>query len=284
MKEFFEYIIKYLSYIKPADVIDIAIVSYVVYKIIFFIKETRAIQLLKGILLLLVVLQVSEWAKLNAINFILRNTLQWGLIAVIVIFQPEIRRILERMGRSRIGLPFFGYDEKDAEKEKKDAISAVTAAAAQFSESKTGALIVFERETRLGDVIRTGTLLEAKVSTELLGNIFFKNSPLHDGAVVIREDRVFAAACVLPLSQQDSISKELGTRHRAALGMSELSDAVTVVVSEENGKISIAADGVLTRNLNPETLERALTKALVLSAENKDKLSVSFRLWKGKTK
>jgi len=260
------------------DIVDIAIVAFVIYKGVSLIRETRAEQLIKGIVILLVVTQLSEWLQLNAINFILRNTMQVGVTALLVVFQPELRRALEHMGRSKFG-NLFSFDE-NIESDITSVIEEIAKAVQILSQNRIGALIVIERDTKIGDIIRTGIILDSAITAELLVNIFVPNTPLHDGAVIIRENKIMAAACFLPLTQNQDLSKELGTRHRAALGISENSDAVTIVVSEETGKISVALAGDLTRNLTIETLKKALTKTLQLNRHKKNKNKLM--LWKGK--
>lgn len=243
------------------DIFDILIVAYIIYKTFRLVKETRAEQLIKGIVILLVLLQLSYTLRLNAINFIIRNAMQFGVIAILIVFQPELRRALEKMGRSRFS-KFFVFDDSIEREALENIIKQISDACEVLSKDKIGALIVIERETKIGDIIRTGINLDSYISSELLLNIFTPNAPLHDGAVVIRENRIKAAGCFLPLTQNQYLSKELGTRHRAAIGISENSDAAVVVVSEETGKISIALDGDLTRNLTIETLKKALHKVL----------------------
>lgn len=253
--------------IKITDIIDILIVAFVVYKGFKFIRETRAAQLVKGIVMLLVAMQVSGWLHLNAIHYILTNTVQFGMLALLVVFQPELRRALEHMGRkSNIGDIFKNGENEAAPKQQY--IQEITQACRELSRTKTGALIVVERKTKLGEIIYTGTIIDARVSCELLQNIFFHNSPLHDGAVIVKDGRVHAAGCYLPLTEDNALSQELGTRHRAAIGMSETADCAVVVVSEETGKISIALAGNLQRNLTPETLYKALVH--VLGSQDKE--------------
>lgn len=259
MFDFFRQILPYFS-MSWIDIIDIIIVAFVIYKAISLVKETRAQTLLKGILILLVIMQLSSWMQLNTINYILRNIMQVGIIAVIILFQPELRRILDKVGRSNFGI--FKSDEKSEEAVFAETISAVADAATELSATKTGALMVILRQTKLGEVITTGTPVDAQISSQLLGNLFFPKSPLHDGAVIIDGNRVVAAACYLPLTDDRSLSKELGTRHRAGIGISETADCVVVIVSEETGKISLALNGNLTRNLSPESLKKWLEKLL----------------------
>lgn len=259
------YIRSFIQVLKITDLIDILLIAVIVYYLLKLIKETRAVQLIKGIIILFVIWQVSSWAHLNTLNYLLRNAMQVGMFAIVVIFQPELRRLLEKMGRSKVGkLIDFAAGTFDG---KEDAISEIVTAVTNMANTKTGALIVMERQTKLGDVIRTGTLINAAVSSALLENIFVPNTPLHDGAVIIRDEKIYTAGCFLPLTSNASLSRELGTRHRAALGISEASDALVIVVSEETGKISIAVNGSLTRNLTEEALKSALTKAFSQETE-----------------
>lgn len=251
---------------KINDFIDILIVAFVIYKAIKLLKETRAEQLVKGIVVLLVATQLSEWLQLNAINFILRNTMQVGVLALLVVFQPELRRALEQVGRSSLG-SFLRFDDFNSDINIKESIEQMCIAADKLAKERIGALIVIERETKIGEIIKTGTAIDARINAELLQNIFFPKSPLHDGAIVIRNNKIAAANCYLPLSQDMTISRELGTRHRAAIGISENSDAVVIVVSEETGKISVALNGDLTRNLTVENLNKALNRILIASNE-----------------
>lgn len=254
--------------LKITDLIDILLIAFIVYQLLKLIKETRALQLVKGILILFFALEISSWFHLTTLNYLLRSAMQVGMFAIVVIFQPELRSLLERVGRSNVGkIINIGTGAADSQTA---AIQEISQAAANLSAEKIGALIVIERETKLGDIIGTGTLIDAEVSSALLENIFVPKTPLHDGAVIIRGDRIHTAGCVLPLTSNENLSRELGTRHRAALGISEASDALVIVVSEETGKISIAASGALTRNLDKESLEAALKKA-ILTDEAKSK-------------
>lgn len=250
----------FLSTIRLADIIDIIIVSYIVYKVLVFFKNTRAYQLLKGIALLLVAAQLSELLHLMTINFILKNTLQLGLVAVVIIFQPELRSALAKMGSKKYFV--FNSDIKSDQTQVNYVAAQIKNACASLSEMRYGALIAVEKNIHLDDVVKVGTVLNSEVSSELLINIFIPNTPLHDGAVVISGNKIKSAACFLPLSQNESLSKELGTRHRAGLGLSETTDSLVVIVSEETGKISVAFEGTLTRNLSYETLEKVLIKNL----------------------
>lgn len=261
-----DYIRKFFLVVRPMDFVDIIIVAYVCYKAIKLVRETRAVQLVKGLLVLVIVMQISHWLQLNTINYILRNTMQVGVVALLVVFQPELRRALEKVGRSNISNILNPADNKIS-----DVADAISEAAESMSRDRVGALIVLERETRLGDIINSGTILNAAVSVPLLINIFVPNTPLHDGAVIIRGDIIVSASCILPLTHNDSLSRELGTRHRAALGVTENSDCVVVVVSEETGKISVATDGKMTRNLTPDALRRMIVSLMTSEAQLKKK-------------
>lgn len=247
------------------DLIDIAIVAYVSYKAIMLIKGTRAVQLIKGLVVLAISTKVSEWLGLYTINWLLRNTMTVGVIALLVVFQPELRRALEQLGRGRLFVtPFFSFSEEEVNK----MINEMARAVQVLASNKIGALIVIERETGLNDVIETGLEIGGKLTTELLLNIFIPNTPLHDGAVLIRNDKIMAAGCFLPLTENPNLSKELGTRHRAALGITEQSDAVSIIVSEETGVISVAVEGKLTRYLDIMTFKEMI-KSLLYTKEQK---------------
>ncbi|WP_050698441.1 diadenylate cyclase CdaA [Anaeromassilibacillus senegalensis] len=250
-----------------ADALDVLLVSFIIYNGIKLIRETRAEQLVKGIIILMLVYAASVVLQLNMMKTLLDYFFNFTIIALLVIFQPEVRRALEQIGRSKIGSQnWFQFSSEEVEKlqqQKRKCLNAVVDAAANFQKTKTGALIVFEMQTKLGDIIDTGTIVNAEPTVPMIGNIFFNKAPLHDGAMVIRDGVIYAAGCILPLTKSDNVSIELGTRHRAAIGMSENSDAVIVVVSEETGQISIAVNGVLTRNYTRETLKSAL-EALIL--------------------
>lgn len=241
--------------IAPGDVIDILMVAVVFYYVIKLVRDTRASQLVKGILLLLFVYLVTDILEFKVMGFFMKTMLTVSATALIVVFQPELRRALERMGRTRLpsGL-FSGMQSEEQLEAVRSMIEEVCEASDSLSRHKTGALMVFEMQTRLGEIIKTGTLIDCKPVAELIGNIFFPNAPLHDGAMIIRDARLHAAGCFLPLTENNELSKELGTRHRASLGMSENSDAIVVVISEETGTISVARNGVLTRDYTPQTL------------------------------
>ena len=236
------------------DAIDIIIVTFVVYYLLKLILETRAQQIIKGILVLVAATFVSDVLELHTLNWMCKGALTLGAVAVLIVLQPELRRALEFMGRGRIVSGIGGGDKENS----KRVVQAIASAVEKFSSEKTGALIVFERQTVLEDYAETGTILDAFITQQLLGNIFYEGAPLHDGAIIISGTKVYAAGCVLPLSNSQSISKDLGTRHRAGLGITEISDAVSLVVSEETGIISMAEDGKLERFLDARTVEKRL--------------------------
>ena len=243
----------------PADFIDIVIVAFLFYKALRFASNSRAGQLMKGIFLLLVLYLFAAEFDFSSTSYLLEQIFSFGVIAMVVVFQPELRHALESMGKSKISnLAFFNNEHLDDETLMKKCIAKVVDGVAELSKHNVGALIVFERETKLGEIIATGTIVNADPSKELIGNIFFHNAPLHDGATIIRGGRIYASGCFLPLSENYDISNMLGTRHRAALGMSENSDAVVVVVSEETGAISLARDGKLVRYIDAKALHDIL--------------------------
>lgn len=269
MSEIFNNII---SGVGITDVIDIAIVAYVIYKVLGFIRETRALQLVKGLLILVLVTVLSDKFNFYTLNWILRNTMTLGVIALVIVFQPELRRALEYVGRSKFITPQFAQMDKER---VKVITAAIIKAVDFFSSNKVGALIIMERETILNDIAETGTKIDAEISTELLGNIFYEGAPLHDGATIVRGDRIYAAGCVLPLTQSKTLSKDLGTRHRAGIGITENSDAIAIIVSEETGIISIAVDGKLSRFLDIKTVEKTLLN-IYLSQIHVEKVKVPF--------
>ncbi len=254
------------------DYLDIIVVAFLVYYLTKLVKETRAVQLLKGVAALALVYFVAAIAQLQTLQFIMNAVLSTGVLALIILFQPELRRVLERVAQTQLVTlkKFFSSGETTVEhfEETQNCINIVCEACKSLSKTRTGALMVFERETKLGEIIKTGTVVDAEPSTELIGNLFYVNTPLHDGAMVIRGGRLYASGCFLPLSQNYTISKEMGTRHRAALGMSENSDAVVVVVSEETGVISIAENGKIDRNYTPEGLRKRLRRELLKKQED----------------
>lgn len=277
MNQFMEFIRELFYNIRIQDFFDIAIVAYVFYRAIGLIKETRAGQLIRGIILILLATQISEWIGLYTIHWILRNTMTVGVIALIVVFQPELRRALEHLGRSRFFSNFF---DKQSDDQPTKTIEEIIKAVQVLAKEKTGALIVLERETKLGDVIETGIKMDALVSGELLVNTFIPNTPLHDGAMIIREDRIMASGCFLPLTENQNLSKQLGTRHRAGLGITESSDALVVIVSEETGIISLAMDGKLSRYLDIKSLKQILINLLVEKEPNP--LQFNWMKWRNK--
>lgn len=259
------------------DIIDILLMSYLVYLLIKLVRETRAGQLIKGILFIIAAYIISSQLGLKAISYIIKSTLDVGLLALLIMFQPEIRRALEKAGRTKVGINFLSFGENSDETSRwNTAIEAICDACVDLSATKTGALIVIERQTKLREQVENGTVLNAVPSKELFGNIFFKNTPLHDGAVIIRDGMVLAAACFLPKPQKEElINKKLGSRHRAAIGMSENSDAIVIVVSEETGHISIAENGGLTSDYTRFRLNEYLHEALIPKpAESKKKLPI----------
>lgn len=279
---FYESLINQMALLKLTDFIDIFIVTYIIYKVLKFIRDTRTVQLLKGVIVLIVAMQVSQFIKLHTVHYILSNAMQLGLIAILIVFQPELRRALEQLGQRTLS-QWFSFEERADDAEKERVIKEVKDSCVNMSKSRIGALIVMERETKIGDIVGTGITINADVSAELLTNIFVPKTPLHDGAVIIRNNKIEAASCFLPLSQNPNVSKELGTRHRAGLGMSEESDAVVIIVSEETGGISIACGGELNMKLSPETLEKTLAKIFDLDKKDtKSKKNIFARKEKNK--
>ncbi len=257
------------------DIIDMTIVAVVFYKLFMLIRETRAEQLIKGLLILLIATKLSQWSELYVTHFILQNTMTLGLIALLIVFQPELRRALEYIGRSSLlskSIAELAVEELD------EKVKEIVDAVASLSRQKIGALIIIERETGINDVIETGNVIESKISSSLLINIFIPNGPLHDGAVVIRNDRIMAAGCFLPLTENPNLSKELGTRHRAGIGITESTDALSVMVSEETGAISIAKEGKISRFLDVKTL----TKIIKDASSSDSNLSLIKLKWRHK--
>ena len=253
-------------------IIDIAIVLFLIYKALKLLKNTRVWQLLKGIFILIIITLLSEFFQLKILNSILSSAMVYGGIMLIVIFQPELRRGLEQLGTTNKIKKFF-INTKDVESRTKEMIYQVVIAATEMSKSRTGALIVIERDIKIKDIIDTGIYMNSEISPQLLVNIFVPKTPLHDGAIVISDNKIAAAACMLPLSNDQDIARELGTRHRAAIGISNQSDAIAVVVSEETGKISIAKDGTLIADVKEDVLKKILLKNLIIQPkqENNDK-------------
>ena len=242
-------------------ILDIIIVVFLIYCLVRILKGSRAWQLIKGIALLIIITALSGIFNLKILNSILTGIMNWGVIAIVVIFQPELRRALEQLGTNKF-IRFFGLDKDIANKTKED-IYKIVIATSELSKNKTGALIVIERDINIQDIISTGIPMDSEVSPQLLVNIFVPKTPLHDGAVVISNNKIAAAACVLPLADDTDIAKELGTRHRAAIGISKESDSIVVVVSEETGKISVAKDGTLIADVREDTLKKILISNVV---------------------
>ena len=268
MGDFFETLFDNIKLIRIGDIIDIAIVAFVIYHGIKLVKETRASQLIKGIIALMIFSQISEALNFNSVNFILDNTLQLGLIALLIVFQPELRRTLEKVGSTNL-TKLIKINDEPQETYTAEICSAVR----RLAYTKTGALIIIERQTKLGDLMSSGIAIDSKISDGLLENIFVPNTPLHDGAVIIGDGRIKAAACVLPLTENNSFSKELGTRHRAAIGVSEVADCIAVVVSEETGKISMALNGEITRDFTSATLKDRIDE--ILEADKASDIKIS---------
>ncbi len=259
------------------DLLDIIIVAFIIYKLVQIVRQTRAKQIIYGVLIIVGAWAVSSWLDMIALHSMLNIVIGQGVIALAVIFQPEIRSALELVSRTNISI--LGKKAKSADFTAiESSIEAVSRACQSFQNTKTGAIIVFEHKTRLGDIIKTGTVIDADTTTELLGNVFYPKTPLHDGAAIIRDGRLYAAGCILPLTQNNNLKKELGTRHRAAIGMSENSDAVVVVVSEETGIISVAMNGKLQRDFNVVTLRELLTRELLSDFADDDERSIIGRI------
>jgi len=263
---FWNQIVYAVSNIRVFDILDILVIALIVYKAIEFLRDSRAGQLVKGLIILLVAYGLATWWELAVLRWLLSIIVDSAVIALAVIFQPELRRILEKVGHTRFG----AASTQEGERRLSSCIDEVCKAAAVMQEKKIGALIVFECATQLGEIINTGTIVDAATSVSVVNNLFFPKSPLHDGAVIVRNGRIYAAGCILPLSQLDLSSSSMGTRHRAAIGMSENSDAVVLVVSEETGTISIAEGGNITRNYNAVTAAAELRR-LLLDNEDKQK-------------
>ncbi len=285
--EWFSNIISLFSTFKLADLIDIIIIAILIYGILKLVRDTRAEQLLKGIFLVLLFYALASIFNLTMVTSILKVFLDFSVIIIFIIFQPEIRKALEQLGRSKLSKSYLKIfqgglmSNADRDSEIK-AISDVADSAVIFSHTRTGALFVFERETKLTDIASTGTILNCETSTAIFGNLFFNKAPLHDGACIIRGGKVFAAGCILPLNSKEVGRKDIGTRHRAAIGMSEVSDAVVVVVSEETGQISVALNGVLTRDYDRDSLVTTLEEYLLPEEGEKAEIPAIFKKRKEK--
>ncbi|MGN0453072.1 MAG: diadenylate cyclase CdaA [Ruminococcus sp.] len=274
--EWFGNIVSLFSTFKITDFFDIAIVAILIYGILTFVRDTRAEQLLKGIILVLLFYGLAFIFDLTMVTSILKVIIEFSVIIIVIIFQPEIRKALEQLGRSKITKNFLkifksGFMTDSDRETGLKAISDVADSAVLFSHTRTGALIVFERETKLTDIASTGTTLNCETSTAIFGNIFFNKAPLHDGACIIRDGKIYAAGCILPLNSKEITIHDIGTRHRAAIGMSEVSDAVIVVVSEETGNISVAFNGILTRDYTREALVTFLEEKMLPDENDVDR-------------
>lgn len=264
IEQFLRTVQEYVKLIGFFDVLDMAIVAFVVYHIFRFVRRSRSGQVVKAILLIVLALGIANLLQLQVVSFVLNNAVELGFIALVIIFQPEIRRFLEQMGSGKIKEIFV---QETIDDELEYAIRETVEAYTSLSKDKVGALMVFERKTMLDDVLKTGTPLDARVSAELLKNLFWNKAPLHDGAVIVRNGRIVGAGCMLPMSGNVNISRDLGMRHRAGIGISENSDAVVALVSEETGSISVAINGMLKRHLAPATLEQMLRNELMPKQE-----------------
>lgn len=267
--DYIQAIMQNLMSLTVSDVIDIAVVSFLIYQIVKLVRETSSTRIIRGVIILIVAMWLSSILQLTMVNYLFRAVLTWGIVVIAIVFQPELRRILERVGKSKLSTLMIRNDTIPMEE---SVIREMVHACSEMSWSRTGALIIFERKENLSDIVRTGTVINADVKDELIRNIFYEGAPLHDGAMIIRDGRIHAAGCVLPLSPNLNLSKELGTRHRAAVGMSEKFDSVSLVVSEETGSISIAIDGELQRHLVPEQLEEILRAELLVHDLREDEL------------
>ena len=272
-----QYITGILTGISITDIIDIAIVSFIVYNLLGFLRSSRAAQLAKGIFVVIAIAFLADLCHLYVLSWMISRVLNIGLIAIVVVFQPELRRALDFLGRSsRIGIKQTSMSTEY----NMAVVEAIVGSVEYFSARKEGALIVVEQETALDDVAESGTIVDAKLTTEALNNIFYKGAPLHDGAVIVRGDRIYSAGCVLPLSQNQNLSRDLGTRHRAGIGISEVSDALVIIVSEETGIISTAKNGKLSRFLDLKSVEKQLLDAYLNGGREDTLLSKVTGLWR----
>ena len=266
--------IPYMTTIRIFDLIDIAIMSFAIYQLLWIMRKSSSGRVLKGIVVLIVAMALATRLQLTATTWVLNWVVEWGILVLVILFQPELRRGLERIGSGKLS-NMFSSQRPASPHDMETAIRETVEAYTSMSKDKVGALMVFERKNLLDDVIKTGTPLDCSVSSELLKNLFWNKAPLHDGAVIVREGRIVGAGCMLPLSGNVNLSRDLGMRHRAGIGMSEHSDAVVVIVSEETGSISAAMGGMLKRHLAPETLERLLRNEL-LSEQQEEEKSLNF--------
>jgi len=271
-----QYITGILTGISISDIIDIAIVTFIVYQLLGFLRSSRAAQLAKGIIMVIAIAFIADLCHFYVLSWLIGRVASIGLIALVVVFQPELRRALDFLGRSKIGLKQQSLNTEY----NLTVVEAIVRSIEYFSARKEGALIVVEQETALDDVAESGTVLDAKLTTEGLNNIFYKGAPLHDGAVIVRRDRIYAAGCVLPLSQNQNLSRDLGTRHRAGIGMSEVSDALVIIVSEETGIISVAKNGKLSRFLDLKSVEKHLLDAYLNSGQEDTLKGKLIGIWR----
>ena len=262
---FFKEFSSMLPTIKVMDIVDILVVAFLIYKVIMMVRSTSAARIAKSVLIILILAGVTQLLNMYLLNYILDKILEIGLVALIVVFQPELRRVLERMGSS------FSSGHAVASSATEQAIAQTVLACTEMSASRTGALIIFERKVKLNDIMSTGTIINSDTTAELLKNLFYNKAPLHDGAVIIRDGRIAAAGCVLPLTKSTNLSKDLGMRHRAGIGLSEQSDAVVVIVSEETGSVSVAIEGMLKRHLTASVFEKLLRSELISDEDESSK-------------
>lgn len=265
-----------ISGIRITDIIDIVIVTFVIYKLLGYLESSRAFQLAKGIGIVIIVALLASVLDLYVLSWILTQILSIGLVFLVVVFQPELRRALDYLGRSKLGLRQVNISTEY----NMDIVNEIVKSIEYFSERKEGAILVIERETALDDIAETGTMLDTKISSEAINNIFYKGAPLHDGAVIVRGDRLLAAGCVLPLTQNQNLSRDLGTRHRAGIGISEVSDALVLIVSEETGIISIARDGKLSRFLDLKSVQKQLLDAYLSNGQEETLAARISTLWR----
>ena len=272
IKSFFQELFYSIPTLGVMDIVDILVVAFIIYKVMLLIRSTSTARVARSILLLLVMTWLTDVVHMYALNWILTKIIEVGVIALVIVFQPELRRVLERFGGKNILLSFT--DSSANRSAEASAIEATVQACEIMARERVGVLLVFERQTSLDEYFKTGTLIDAKVTDQLLRNLFFKNSPLHDGAALIEGDRIVAAKCILPVTQSD-VPKSFGTRHRAAIGMSEISDAIIVVVSEETGDISIAQGGEIRLNIDPVRLQQTLQRYLTINTRKRSKKEVA---------
>lgn len=272
----FNYFISYIKEIRPSDILDIIIIAFLIYKVLTFLSRTGSARVIRGIILLVLVMWLSNLLQLYVVSFIFGKTFQLGILALLILFQPEVRQLLERVGSSKITKLMT---KPEISKHMEMAILQIIQACTELSRMKTGALIVFEREIKLDELIKSGVMIDSEPQAELIKNIFYPKAPLHDGALILRDGRLIAAGCMLPLSNNPNLSRDFGMRHRAGIGVSEMSDAVAVIVSEETGSISVAVEGIPKRHLSEDTFEKILRNQLMPDLpDNKSRFS---RLIKG---